>query len=143
MSNKEELNEFQQFCKLNDKYIHFQKPTSKYVNGRIAVGATIKLLEDNEGGFDKNKNAELHKSLEEFSKSLEDLSNKEIEEISKNIEKWLKELITRIYNFKQKDKELTNENLNIWYNKIYSFLNETGAGLNPEVIYKLVVIFCI
>lgn len=140
----QELTDFQQFCKLNDKYIHFEKPTSKFVNGRFAIAATMKLLEDsknNEIFLNETDKCNAYKLLEEFHKSLEDKANTEIDEITNNIKVWLTNLIERIFIFN--NKEVTKEYVEEVRVKIMDFLNETSSGLNTETIYYLVKTFYI
>lgn len=137
----EKIKSFEEFCKLNDKYLHFEKPSSKYINGRIAISATAKLLQDNPAKFSNEKITELEKGLSEFNSTLEELSKKEIKEIEEKIDKWLVALISRVFEYNETD--VKEEYLKEVKEKVYQFLNETQAGLNAEVVYYLVKFFFI
>ena len=134
----EELTEFQKFAKLNDKYIHFSKPTSKYLNGRIAVMATVKLMQE-EKGF--KLQPETEKQLQEFADSFSQQAQQEIENAEKAIHTWLDNLIKAVYNY----KEISCDEVKIIEvrKKVLDFLNDSGLGLNPEVVFLLVTLFCI
>ena len=134
----EELTEFQKFAKLNDKYIHFSKPTSKYLNGRIAVMATVKLMQE-EKGFKLQPGTE--KQLQEFADSFSQQAQQEIENAEKAIHTWLDNLIKAVYNY----KEISCDEVKIIEvrKKVLDFLNDSGLGLNPEVVFLLVTLFCI
>ena len=134
----EELTEFQKFAKLNNKYIHFSKPTSKYLNGRIAVMATVKLMQE-EKGF--KLQPETEKQLQEFADSFSQQAQQEIENAEKAIHTWLDNLIKAVYNY----KEISCDEVKIIEvrKKVLDFLNDSGLGLNPEVVFLLVTLFCI
>lgn len=136
-TEKRQLTDYEQFAKLNDKYVKFTKPTSKYLNGRIAIMATVKLF--NEDGA-KTK-PELEKALQELADSYIGKADKEIEDAKNYIQNWLTDLIKAIYNYKNASDQLNEEKLKVIREKVMKFINETGAGLNPELIFCLITIF--
>lgn len=133
---EQQLTEFQKFAKLNDKYIHFSKPTSKYLNGRIAIMATVKLMNE-----EKSLKPETEKELQIFADSFYAKAEKEIDEAQKAIHTWLDNLIKAIYNYKE--AEINDEKVTEIRTKVLKFLNDSGIGLNAEAVFLLVTIFCI
>ena len=102
-------------------------------------GTAIKCgLFNDEGNF----KPELEKALNDLADSFVEKANAEIENATQAIQNWLTNLIKAIYNYKNQP-ELDEEKLKDIRTKVMKFINDTGTGLNPEIIFAVVTTFCI
>lgn len=137
MTKKEQvqLSEFEEFCKLNDKYLHYEKPNVE--NSAFAMGLNGLKEKAKDYGFSDS----FMKEMEDKSQEITDKVKKELEDINKVLEQWLFNLIKRIYVFNEVEK--TDEQIKDDTEKVRRFCNDTGAGLNVEFIYLTVKEFFI
>lgn len=124
---KKEVNEFEQFCKLNDKYLHYKTPNVE--NSGFAMGLHAIKERAKEFGFSEQFLKEIGEKQEAITKKV----NEELEEINRILEDWLFNLVQRIYVFKNVEK--TEEQIKADAEKVRKFCNDTGAGLNVEFIW--------
>lgn len=127
MKKEQKLTEYEQFCKLNDKYLTYKTP--EVSNSSFAIGLNAIKDKAEEVGFSKEFLKEIDDKASEISQKVK----KELEEVNKILEAWLFNLIQRMYIFKNVEK--TEEQIKYDAEKIRKFCNDTGAGLNVEFIW--------
>lgn len=137
MSNekqKEITNDYAEFAKLNDKYLHYKKTDPKYLNLSIALNAMMEKF--NDLGLSENVKTELLNKKEEIKSK----SEKELQEAEASIDTFISNLIKAIFNYYEATP-LSDKEQEALVQKTKQFLSFTGAGLNNEIIFILIKIF--